>query len=246
MEKKKDRKFILYIVIIVFIASLGTLTYRVGSSIKAKKDAIIEEFNKEKQEIKDKQKKAEEEAKKRQEELEQKRKEEELEREKDSFNNMHEFYAGTKGGTATGLEVDEIIKSNKKSSDHLIEVIFDGTSYGTEPDKIKDELTKDQYKLYKLIYNRFLASQMAPAVFNTISATIDANNYTFKANGQSIKFKGFMALYVEGVDVESKEDNSNVPDLKEKQEVKKESIEGKQSFTEPPPRYTEASLVKAL
>ena len=111
---------------------------------------------------------------------------------------------------------------------------------------IKESLSKDQYKLYKLIYNRFLASQMAPAVFNTISATIDANNYTFKANGQSIKFKGFMALYVEGVDVESKEDNSNVPDLKEKQEVKKESIEGKQSFTEPPPRYTEASLVKAL
>ncbi len=120
------------------------------------------------------------------------------------------------------------------------------TYIDVNPDDIKESLSKDQYKLYKLIYNRFLASQMAPAVFNTISATIDANNYTFKANGQSIKFKGFMALYVEGVDVESKEDNSNVPDLKEKQEVKKESIEGKQSFTEPPPRYTEASLVKAL
>ena len=120
------------------------------------------------------------------------------------------------------------------------------TYIDVNPEDIKESLNKDQYKLYKLIYNRFLASQMAPAVFNTISATIDANNYTFKANGQSIKFKGFMALYIEGVDVESKEDNSNVPDLKEKQEVKKESIEGKQSFTEPPPRYTEASLVKAL
>ena len=120
------------------------------------------------------------------------------------------------------------------------------TYIDVNPEDIKESLNKDQYKLYKLIYNRFLASQMAPAVFNTISATKDANNYTFKANGQSIKFKGFMALYVEGVDVESKEDNSNVPDLKEKQEVKKESIEGKQSFTEPPPRYTEASLVKAL
>ena len=120
------------------------------------------------------------------------------------------------------------------------------TYIDVNPEDIKESLNNDQYKLYKLIYNRFLASQMAPAVFNTISATIDANNYTFKANGQSIKFKGFMALYVEGVDVESKEDNSNVPDLKEKQEVKKESIEGKQSFTEPPPRYTEASLVKAL
>lgn len=120
------------------------------------------------------------------------------------------------------------------------------TYIDVNPEDIKESLNKDQYKLYKLIYNRFLASQMAPAVFNTISATIDANNYTFKANGQSFKFKGFMALYVEGVDVESKEDNSNVPDLKEKQEVEKESIEGKQSFTEPPPRYTEASLVKAL
>ena len=109
----KDRKFILYIVIIAFIASLGTLTYRVGSSIKAKKDAIKEEYNKKQKEAEEKQKAIEEEAKKRQEELEQKRKEEELEREKDSFNNLHEFYAGTQGGNATGLEVDEIIKSNK-------------------------------------------------------------------------------------------------------------------------------------
>ncbi len=138
MEKKKDRKFILYIVIIAFIASLGTLTYRVGSSIKAKKDAIKEEYNKKQKEAEEKQKAIEEEVKKRQEELEQKRKEEELQREKDSFNNMHEFYAGTQGGTATGLEIDEIIKSNKKSSEHLIEVIFDGTSYGTDPDKIKE------------------------------------------------------------------------------------------------------------
>lgn len=120
------------------------------------------------------------------------------------------------------------------------------TYIDVKPEDIKESLNKDQYKLYKLIYNRFLASQMAPAIFNTISATIDANNYTFKANGQSIKFKGFMALYVEGVDDESKEENSNVPDLKKGQEVKKESIEGKQSFTEPPPRYTEASLVKVL
>ncbi len=120
------------------------------------------------------------------------------------------------------------------------------TYIDVKPEDIKESLNKDQYKLYKLIYNRFLASQMAPAIFNTISATIDANSYTFKANGQSIKFKGFMALYVEGVDDESKEENSNVPDLKKGQEVKKESIEGKQSFTEPPPRYTEASLVKVL
>ena len=114
-----------------------------------------------------------------------------------------------------------------------------------EPDSIKDSLTKDQYKLYKLIYNRFMASQMASAIYNTMAVTIDANSYTFKANGQSLKFKGFMTLYVEGE--ESKEEEKGMlPDLEENQEVKKIKINPKQSFTEPPPRYTEASLVKAL
>ena len=114
-----------------------------------------------------------------------------------------------------------------------------------EPDKIKEALTKDQYKLYKLIYNRFMASQMAPAIYNTISATINANDYNFKANGQSIKFKGFMTLYVE--ETESKEQEEKMlPELKENQDVKLDKIIPKQSFTEPPPRYTEASLVKAL
>ena len=114
-----------------------------------------------------------------------------------------------------------------------------------EPDTIKDSLTKDQYKLYKLIYNRFMASQMAPAVFNTMSVNIDANNYIFKANGQSIKFKGFMVLYVEGTD-EKEEEAGMLPELKENEELKLNKLEPKQSFTEPPPRYTEASLVKAL
>ena len=114
-----------------------------------------------------------------------------------------------------------------------------------EPDSIKDSLTKDQYKLYKLIYNRFMASQMASAIYNTMAVTIDANSYIFKANGQSLKFKGFMTLYVEGE--ESKEEEKGMlPDLEENQEVKKIKINPKQSFTEPPPRYTEASLVKAL
>lgn len=114
-----------------------------------------------------------------------------------------------------------------------------------EPDKIKDSLTKDQYKLYKLIYNRFMASQMSSAIYNTMAVTIDANGYTFKANGQSIKFKGFMVLYVEGTDQEEQEAGI-VPELKEGQEVEKIKINPKQSFTEPPARYTEASLVKAL
>ena len=116
-----------------------------------------------------------------------------------------------------------------------------------EPSKIKEALTNDQYKLYKLIYNRFMASQMAPAIYNTMAVTIDANGYTFKANGQSIKFKGFMTLYVEGTDSgKEKEEEKVLPDLKENQEVGLIKINPKQSFTEPPPRYTEASLVKAL
>lgn len=114
-----------------------------------------------------------------------------------------------------------------------------------KPEQIKDSLTNDQYKLYRLIYNRFLASQMKSAIFNTLAVTIDANEYNFKANGQSIKFKGFMTLYVEGTD-EKEDEIGQIPLLEVAQEVKKEKIESKQSFTEPPPRYTEASLVKAL
>ena len=115
-----------------------------------------------------------------------------------------------------------------------------------EPEKIKESLTNDQYKLYKLIYNRFMASQMTAAVYDTMSVTIDANNYTFKANGQNLKFKGFMTLYVEGTDEKQEEEVGIIPELEVKQEVKKQKIEPKQSFTEPPARYTEASLVKAL
>ena len=114
-----------------------------------------------------------------------------------------------------------------------------------KPEQIKDSLTNDQYKLYRLIYNRFLASQMKSAIFDTLAVTIDANEYNFKANGQSIKFKGFMTLYVEGTD-EKEDEIGQIPLLEVDQEVKKEKIESKQSFTEPPPRYTEASLVKAL
>ena len=115
-----------------------------------------------------------------------------------------------------------------------------------EPEKIKDSLTKDQYKLYKLIYNRFMASQMASAVYDTMSVTINANNYTFKANGQNIKFKGFMTLYVEGTDGKEEKEAGMLPELIQNEIVKLEKIEPKQSFTEPPARYTEASLVKTL
>ena len=115
-----------------------------------------------------------------------------------------------------------------------------------EPEKIKEYLTNDQYKLYRLIYNRFMASQMSAAIYDTISVSINANTNIFKASGQNLKFKGFMTLYVEGTDDKQEDDEKVVPELEENQEVKEEKINPKQSFTEPPARYTEASLVKVL
>ncbi len=114
------------------------------------------------------------------------------------------------------------------------------------PEEIKDSLTNDQYKLYKLIYNRFLASQMAPAVFDTTSVDINANDYNLRANGQQLKFKGFMILYVEGTDGKTEEEFEILPELEQNQVLDLKKLEPKQSFTEPPARYTEASLVKAL
>ena len=114
------------------------------------------------------------------------------------------------------------------------------------PDDIKEYLSSDQYKLYKLIYNRFMASQMASAVYDTMQVTIKANNYDLKASGQNLKFKGFMALYIEGTDEAKEEEKGMLPSLEEKELLEKQEIRPKQSFTEPPARYTEASLVKAL
>ncbi len=133
----------------------------------------------------------------------------------------------------------------KKDSQDAHEAIRP-TYIDINPEEIKDALSKDQYKLYKLIYNRFMASQMSAAIYDTMSVTIDANGYTFKANGQMLKFKGFMTLYVEGTDSKEEEKEGMLPDIKEKEELKLVKIDPKQSFTEPPPRYTEASLVKTL
>lgn len=115
-----------------------------------------------------------------------------------------------------------------------------------EPETIKQYLTPEQYKLYKLIYNRFIASQMSAAIYNTVSANIDVNTYNFRATGQNLKFKGFMTLYVEVLENEKEEIELSLPELQVDQEVIKQNINSKQSFTTPPPRYTEASLVKAL
>lgn len=113
------------------------------------------------------------------------------------------------------------------------------------PVQIKESLTSDQYKLYKLIWERFIASQMANALLDTVSADIDANGCTFRASGYSVKFDGFTALYEESKDT-AKEDNKVLPSLEVGQVLKVKTLVGNQHFTQPPSRYTEATLIKAL
>ena len=114
------------------------------------------------------------------------------------------------------------------------------------PNEIKEKYSADQYKLYKLIYERMLASQMTAAIFDTMTVDIDVNDYTFRANGSKIRFAGFMTLYVEGNDENLEEKDVILPDLKEGQKLALNELIPEQHFTEPPARYTEASLVKAL
>lgn len=113
------------------------------------------------------------------------------------------------------------------------------------PERVKSSLSVDQFKLYKLIWERFIASQMANALLDTVSADISANGCIFRASGYSVKFDGFMTLYVESSDTEES-NKKMLPELKVNDILKLKSIAGNQHFTQPPPRYTEASLIKAL
>ena len=104
------------------------------------------------------------------------------------------------------------------------------TYINIEPDSIKGDLTPDQYKLYRLIYNRFMANQMKPAIYDTMAVNIKANEYDFKANGQNLRFKGFMTLYVEGTDGKEEQEEGMLPELVEKQKVKLEKNKSKTKF----------------
>ncbi|GMB08472.1 DNA topoisomerase-1 [Thermolongibacillus altinsuensis] len=120
------------------------------------------------------------------------------------------------------------------------------TSVWREPNAIKPYLSRDQYRLYKLIWERFIASQMAPAVLDTMSVELANEDVTFRATGSKIKFPGFMKVYVEGSDDQKDEQDRLLPDLVEGERVWSKDIEPRQHFTQPPPRYTEARLVKTL
>lgn len=120
------------------------------------------------------------------------------------------------------------------------------TSILREPNSLKEHLSRDQLRLYRLIWERFTASQMAPAIMDTMSVDLINGQVTFRANGSKIKFPGFMKVYVEGTDDQTEEKSNMLPNLKEGDKVVKKDIEPKQHFTQPPPRYTEARLVKTL
>src|SRR5699024_9738608 len=120
------------------------------------------------------------------------------------------------------------------------------TSVLREPSSLKGILSNDQYKLYKLIYDRFLASQMAPAIMDTMTVHLLNNGVEFRATGSKIKFKGFMTVYIEGTDNAKKEEDKYLPDLQEGEYVKSEKLKPNQHFTQPPPRYTEATLVGTM
>ena len=113
------------------------------------------------------------------------------------------------------------------------------------PEQVKGSVTSDQYKLYKLIWERFIACQMANCVQSTTQADISAGKYIFKASGYTVTFDGYTVLYEEGKDEESREGGS-LPPLEEGMPLKCKELLGNQHFTQPPPRYTEATLVKAL
>lgn len=114
------------------------------------------------------------------------------------------------------------------------------------PDMVKESgVTSDQYKLYKLIWERFIASQMSNCLMDTVSVDIDANGCGFKATGYSVKFDGFTVLYEESKDDEGEKKNV-LPPINKGDVLKVKSLEGNQHFTQPPPRYTEATLIKAF
>lgn len=114
-----------------------------------------------------------------------------------------------------------------------------------EPDQLKTNLTRDQYKLYKLIWERFLASQMAPAILEQTTVIINADEYDFNASGSITVFKGFMEVYIEGKD-EEEEAEQPLAAVNKGQKLTLNKFDPKQHFTQPPARYTEATLVKTL
>jgi len=152
-------------------------------------------------------------------------------------------YIGAKFGADYLPEKPNIYKSRKKSQD--AHEAIRPTYFQHDPDSVKKYLSKDQLRLYALIWNRFIACQMNPALIDQTRVQIDAGSCTFSASGSTVKFPGFMAVYVEGKDVEEEKEET-LPSLKEGAALSLLALVPAQHFTQPPPRFTEATLVKEL
>lgn len=137
---------------------------------------------------------------------------------------------------------DNIYSNRKKDVQDAHEAIRP-SHVELEPDAIRESLSKDQYNLYKLIWNRFIASQMAPAKYKAVSAVIENGDYIFKATGSKLLFDGFHKVYSGSKD---KDDDKLLPQLDKGEQLEPSKVEGEQNFTQPPARFTEASLVKDL
>ena len=120
------------------------------------------------------------------------------------------------------------------------------TQVELDPEQIRGSLTPEQYKLYKLIWSRFLASQMASAVYDTVSIDTQCAGHTFRSTHSSLRFPGFIAVYEEGRDEEAEAVGTPLPDLQTGEKAAADNLKKEQHFTQPPARYTEASLVKAM
>lgn len=134
---------------------------------------------------------------------------------------------------------------SKKAAQDAHEAIRPTSVFYT-PEAIKSHLSADQYKLYKLIWDRFVASQMTDAILDTMVVNFDNNKTIFRASGSKVKFPGFMKVYIEATDDKADDKDKILPDLSEGESLKSNKITDKQHFTQPPPRYTEARLVKTL
>ena len=146
-------------------------------------------------------------------------------------------------GEEYALSKPRVFKSKKNAQD--AHEAIRPTMVELVPSKVKANLTSDQYRLYKLVWERFIASQMANALLDTVSVDITAGKHGFKASGFTVKFDGFTALYVETTDGDE-ENGARLPALEEGEALAVAEVKPNQHFTQPPPRYTEASLIKDL
>ncbi|NLB80757.1 MAG: type I DNA topoisomerase, partial [Clostridiaceae bacterium] len=167
----------------------------------------------------------------------------------DSFNISDEALNGVRAyinktyGADYLPKMPKSYKNNRRSQD--AHEAIRPTDVELSPDKIKGMLAPELYKLYRLIWGRFVASQMQNAIFDTINCEITAGGYIFKASGSVLKFDGFMKLYIEGSD-NKEEEEGQLPLLSENEVLDLKKLTEKQHFTTPPSRYTEATLIKAL